>query len=79
VDLVEDYRVLIKQNLVSNKIERINQEKIDYIIEEYTMGKSSTIIAKEMILDSRSVIRILKKNNIAIRPSEINKRTYNID
>jgi DNA invertase Pin-like site-specific DNA recombinase len=75
-------RILRKKGIDRNQAAdciREDAEKVKYIIKQYTDGVSSEIIAKELGINGSTVCRILKKNNIIIRPSIENKRKYALD
>ena len=72
-------RILKKYGISRNQLERVDDSSIKYIIKEYISGKPSTIIANDLNISDSTVGRILKRNKINIRPSEINKRKYEIN
>lgn len=52
---------------------RVPEDQIATIIERYSSGESSENIAKDLSLNGSTVCRILKRNNISIRPASENK------
>jgi orotate phosphoribosyltransferase-like protein len=72
-------RILKKQGIERNQLKKISPEQIDYIIEQYYGGINSEKIAEELNIDASTVCRILHRTGNQIRPSEENKRIYNIN
>jgi DNA invertase Pin-like site-specific DNA recombinase len=72
-------RILKKRGIDRNQAaERIRDdpEKVQVIISKYNNGISSEVIAEELGINGTTVCRILKVNNIKIRPATENKRQY---
>lgn len=59
--------------------QKLTQEQINFIIEQYQLGISSEDIAKQLNIASSTVLRNLTKNNITIRSNSESKRTYKIN
>lgn len=75
------FRKMIEANLV-NKLYlpaycfyTMDEDK-EIIYKRYQSGESSELIAKDLCLAGTTVCKILKNNNIEIRPSEENKKIY---
>lgn len=69
-------RLLKKNDIPRNQKPIISLENKQYICNQYAKGKNSEVLAKEISIDPSTVCRILKRNNIKIRPACDNKRKY---
>src|SRR5574343_198664 len=72
-------RILRKRNVSRTQASpqiKSNDVKVNYIIEQYSQGISSEKIAKGLNIAGTTVCKILKENNIVIRPSSENKKIF---
>jgi len=68
---------LLRRNGVArnqSKSVKLSEEKVQYIIEQYNKGSSTTVIAEELGIYDATVGKILKRNNIIMRENIRNKR-----
>ena len=73
-------RIIRKAELSCNQAApRVSEETKEFIIKEYISGKNSEKLSKELNISPTTVCRILKNNNIKIRPGTDNKRKYPIN
>ncbi|MFA6074156.1 MAG: LAGLIDADG family homing endonuclease [Candidatus Woesearchaeota archaeon] len=72
-------RILRKRGIDRNQVKKISQEQKDYICSEYKNGKNSEVLAKELELAGVTICRVLKTNNILIRPAIENKRKLKLN
>ena len=72
-------RILKNRGIERNKLKKLTDEQMSYIVEKYNNKVSSEQIAKDLNINGSTVCRVLHRTGNAIRPSEDNKRIYEIN
>jgi DNA invertase Pin-like site-specific DNA recombinase len=67
-------RLLRNKGITRTQLPRVSDQDIQIIIKDYISGTSSEIIADKLGINGRTVCRILKRNNVKVRPTSRNKR-----